>query len=76
MVLKEMGAFNAWIQTEAGGVDHSGCVCESHASRAATDGDVTGSGIPGGRHGALPCLGQRGGVERGPYLGYGGGSGV
>lgn len=43
------------------------------------DGDVTGSGVPAGRHGgqgALPYLGQHGGVERGPYLGYGGGSGV
>lgn len=62
-----------------GCLDHSGSACGSHASRAAMDEDVTGSGIPGGWHGgrgALPCLGQHGGVEEGPYLGYGGGSGV
>lgn len=75
MVCKEMVPVMYGFKTKARGliVRDGG---ESHGSRA-TDGDVTGSGFPeGDGHDVLPCWGQHKGVEWGPYLGYGEGSGV
>lgn len=49
-----------------------------HAEQA-TDGDRTGSGMPQKATwwtGSVALWGQHGGTEWGPYLGYGGGSGV